>query len=76
MPVTYVLEPAPGESLRLKRSGPAGYFPMDTFETWQDWTDYRERNAHLFASPDRLIELPLPVGWAGKPEPGGDAADA
>jgi hypothetical protein len=33
MPVTYVLEPAPGESLRLKRSGPAGYFPGSVTRT-------------------------------------------
>jgi hypothetical protein len=74
MPITYVLEPASGESLRLKRNGPAGYFPLRTFETWQEWTDYRNRNAHLFAAPDRLLgEQTLPLGWAGKPEAMPDA---
>ena len=71
MHVTYVLETAPGGGLRLKRSGPGGYFTLRGFASWQEWEAYRDhpRNARQWAAPDRLLgEDTLPPGWAGKPE--------
>jgi hypothetical protein len=69
-PITYLLGPAPAGQLRFQRSGPYGYFPLEYFRTWQEWCEWRDLNAHLFAAPNALVgEQHLPPGWAGKPEP-------